>query len=64
MFKKNIPMNNMPNYFENQMMERLYYEIDNLNRKVKNLNNRLKRVEGFLGLRQDERYEEEIHYSD
>lgn len=64
MFKKSVPSNNMPYYFENQMMERLYYEIDNLNRKVKNLNNRLKRVEGFLGLRQDERYEEEIHYND
>lgn len=64
MFRKNTPSYKEPYYLENQMMERLYYEIDTLNRKVKNLNNRLRRVEGFLGLRADERYEDEIHYND
>ena len=54
----------MPYYFEPQMMDRIYYEVDSLNRKVKNLNNRLKRVESFLGLRPDERYESEIKYND
>lgn len=63
MFKKNNP-NQAPYFFEGQMIERLYYEIDTLNRRVKNLNNRLKRIEGFLGLRQDEKYEDEINYSD
>lgn len=53
-----------PYYFERQMLDRLYYEIDSLNRKTKNLNNRLKRVESFLGLRPDERYEPEIQYND
>lgn len=53
-----------PYYFEGQMLDRLYYEIDSLNRKAKNLNNRLKRVEAFLGLRPDERYEPEIQYND
>lgn len=62
MFKKN--MQNIPYPMENQMIERLYYELDSQNRKIKNLNNRLKRVEGFLGLRQDERFEEEIDYRD
>lgn len=64
MFKREIPQNNNPYFFEGQMLDRLYYEIDSLNRKTKNLNNRLKRVETFLGLRPDERYEPEIQYND
>lgn len=63
MFRKNMAEPN-PYYFEGQMLDRLYYEIDSLNRKTKNLNNRLKRVENFLGLRPDERYEPEIQYND
>lgn len=63
MFRKNMAEPN-PYYFEGQMLDRLYYEIDSLNRKIKNLNNRLKRVESFLGLRPDERYEPEIQYND
>lgn len=63
MFRKNMAEPN-PYYFEGQMLDRLYYEIDSLNRKTKNLNNRLKRVELFLGLRPDERYEPEIQYND
>lgn len=63
MFRKNMAEAN-PYYFEGQMLDRLYYEIDSLNRKTKNLNNRLKRVESFLGLRPDERYEPEIQYND
>lgn len=63
MFRKNMAEPN-PYYFEGQMLDRLYYEIDSLNRKAKNLNNRLKRVEAFLGLRPDERYEPEIQYND
>lgn len=63
MFRKNMAKPN-PYYFEGQMLDRLYYEIDSLNRKTKNLNNRLKRVESFLGLRPDERYEPEIQYND
>lgn len=63
MFRKNMAEPN-PYYFEGQMLDRLYYEIDSLNRKTKNLNNRLKRVESFLGLRLDERYEPEIQYND
>lgn len=63
MFRKNMAEPNSY-YFEGQMLDRLYYEIDSLNRKTKNLNNRLKRVESFLGLRPDERYEPEIQYND
>lgn len=63
MFRKNMAEPN-PYYFKGQMLDRLYYEIDSLNRKTKNLNNRLKRVESFLGLRPDERYEPEIQYND
>ncbi len=64
MFKREMSQNNNPYFFEGQMLDRLYYEIDSLNRKTKNLNNRLKRVETFLGLRPDERYEPEIQYND
>lgn len=38
------------NYYEMNEWNRLYYELDEINRKLRNLNNRLKRVESFLGL--------------
>ena len=49
MFNKN---RNEPNkeYYENMQLNRIYYELEEINRRLRNLNNRLRRVEGFLGL--------------
>lgn len=41
-------------YYENMQLNRIYYELEDLNRKIRNLNNRLRRVEGFLGLTADD----------
>ena len=38
------------NYYEHMELQRLYYELEEINRRIRNLNNRLRRVEGFLGL--------------
>ena len=38
----------------NMQLNRIYYELEDLNRKLRNLNNRLRRIEGFLGLSLDE----------
>ena len=49
MFNKN---RNEPSreYYENMQLNRIYYELEEINRRLRNLNNRLRRVEGFLGL--------------
>ena len=51
--KKNINNNNF-DYYENMQLNRIYYELEEINRKLRNLNNRLRRVESYLGLSNDE----------
>lgn len=46
----NRRQNNNNDYYENTILNRIYYELEDINRKLRNLNNRLKRVEGYLGL--------------
>lgn len=41
---------NQNNYYENIQLNRIYYEIEEMNRRIRNLNNRLRRIEGYLGL--------------
>ncbi|MBO5712373.1 MAG: hypothetical protein J6R47_05980 [Acholeplasmatales bacterium] len=41
-------------HYENIQLNRIYYELEEINRKLRNLNNRLRRVESFLGLSNDE----------
>ena len=52
MFNKNKANQNY-NYYENMQINRLYYELEEINRRIRNLNNRLRRIEGFLGLTVD-----------
>lgn len=42
------------NYYEQMELQRLYYELEEMNRRIRNLNNRLRRVEGVLGLSIDD----------
>ena len=49
MFGRNKNNNNYE-YYENMQLNRIYYELEEINRKLRNLNNRLRRVESFLGL--------------
>ena len=46
--------NNNFDYYENMQLNRIYYELEEINRKLRNLNNRLRRVESFLGLTNDD----------
>ena len=39
---------------ENMQINRIYYELEEINRKLRNLNNRLHRIELFLGLSIDD----------
>lgn len=52
MFGRGNKNNN--DYYENMQLNRIYYELEEINRKLRNLNNRLKRLEGFLGLAKEE----------
>ncbi|MBQ9124971.1 MAG: hypothetical protein IJY14_04680 [Acholeplasmatales bacterium] len=54
MFNKNKQNNNNFEYYENMQLNRIYYELEEINRKLRNLNNRLHRVEAFLGLSVDD----------
>lgn len=53
--RKNQTNNN--EYYENMQLNRIYYELEDINRKLRNLNNRLKRVENYLGLEATEKPE-------
>lgn len=53
MFKNKSNQQNYE-YYENMQLNRIYYELEDLNRKLRNLNNRLRRIEGFLGFSLDE----------
>lgn len=55
MFKNN----QQPNYY-NPERERLFYQIEDMNRKIRNLNNRVRRIENYLGLRNDDKFDEDI----
>lgn len=52
-FNKNKAPQNY-DYHENMQLNRIYYELEEMNRRIRNLNNRLRRIEGFLGLTADE----------
>lgn len=50
MFKNRNQENYNPYMYEGAQLQRIVYELEEINRKLRNLNNRLRRVEGFLGL--------------
>lgn len=51
---------NMPNNYYNPERERLFYQLEEMNRKLRNLNNRVRRIENYLGLRNDDKFDEDI----
>lgn len=50
MFGRNKNNTSNYEYYENIQLNRIYYELEDINRKLRNLNNRLLRVENYLGL--------------
>ena len=48
------------NFFPENQFQQLFYLIEENNRKLKNLNNRLRRIENYLGLRNDDKYDPDM----
>ena len=71
MFKRRDPMyGGMPegnpnmygqNFYQDNQMQRVFYQFEEMNRKLRNLNNRLKRIENYLGLRNEDKYDEDLY---
>ena len=49
-----------PHNYYNPERERLFYQLEEMNRKLRNLNNRVRRIENYLGLRNDDKFDEDI----
>lgn len=49
-------------FYENNQMQRLFYQLEETNRKLRNLNNRLRRIENFLGLRNEDKFDDDLYY--
>lgn len=76
MFRRREPMmpqmpdmNGMPpfqqgNFYQDNQSQRIFYQLEETNRKLRNLNNRLKRIENFLGLRNEDKYDEDLYYNE
>ena len=75
MFKRREPMmpqmpdmNMMPpgqgGFYQDNQSQRIFYQLEETNRKLRNLNNRLKRIENFLGLRNEDKYDEDLYYNE
>ena len=67
MFKRNNPQGYEymdPNFYENNQMQRIFYSLEETNRKQRNLNNRLRRIENFLGLRTDDKFDDDLFYDE
>ena len=59
MFKKNMPMENS-GYYDGSITQRISYQLEENNRKLRNLNNRIRRIENYLGLRSEDKYDEDV----
>jgi hypothetical protein len=70
MFRRREP--NMPEmnpyqqngFYQDNQMQRIFYQFEETNRKMRNLNNRLRRIESFLGLRTEDKYDEDLYYNE
>ena len=52
------------NFYQDNQSQRIFYQLEETNRKLRNLNNRLKRIENFLGLRNEDKYDEDLYYNE
>lgn len=51
-------------YYPDAHFRQIYYQIEEINRKLRNLNNRLRRIENYLGLRNDDKFDNDIFLED
>lgn len=48
-------------FYQDNQINRLFYQFEETNRKLRNLNNRLRRLENYLGLRNEDKYDEDLY---
>lgn len=48
-------------FYQDNQLQRLFYQFEETNRKLRNLNNRLRRLENYLGLRNEDKYDEDMY---
>ena len=59
-----IPPFQQGGFYQDNQSQRIFYQLEETNRKLRNLNNRLKRIENFLGLRNEDKYDEDLYYNE
>lgn len=55
------PHMHQQNFYQDNQMQRIFYQFEETNRKLRNLNNRLRRIENYLGLRNEDKYDEDLY---
>lgn len=64
MFRRNMrdeyPMGG---FYQDNQMQRLFYQFEETNRKLRNLNNRLRRLENYLGLITEDKYDDDMMFN-
>ena len=51
-------------FYQDNQMQRIFYQFEEMSRKLRNLNNRLRRIENYLGLRNEDKYDEDLYTND
>ena len=60
----NIPPYQQSGFYQDNQSQRIFFQLEETNRKLRNLNNRLKRIENFLGLRNEDKFDEDLYYNE
>lgn len=60
----NMPPFQQNSFYQDNQSQRIFYQLEETNRKLRNLNNRLKRIENFLGLRNEDKFDEDLYYNE
>ena len=60
----NMPPFQQNGFYQDNQNQRIFYQLEETNRKLRNLNNRLKRIENFLGLRNEDKFDEDLYYNE
>ena len=61
MFNRKIENFYGQGFYQDYQLHRLFYQFEETNRKLRNLNNRLRRLENYLGLRNEDKYDEDMY---
>ena len=64
MFNKFKNQDQRQQFMPDSHFRQIYYQLEETNRKLRNLNNRLRRVENYLGLRNDDKYDHDVFLED